>query len=92
MYLSHPVRRIREDPLPGESIGLVVELEDEADPVAFEERVTEFGGTVDERLRFSWRVSVPQENLDDLLSASDLERVETANTIALGLERDDTEE
>ena len=92
MYLSHPVRRIREDPLPGESIGLVVELEDGADPVTFEERVTEVGGTVDERLRFSWRVTVPQERLDDLLSASDLERVETANTISLGLERDDTEE
>jgi len=92
MYLSHPVRRIREDPLPGESIGLVVELEDGADPVTFEERVTEVGGTVDERLRFSWRVTVPQERLDDLLSASDLERVETANTISLGLERDDAEE
>jgi hypothetical protein len=92
MYLSHPVRRIREDPLPGESIGLVVELEDGADPVAFEERVTEVGGTVDERLRFSWRVTVPQEHLDDLLAASDLERIETANTISLGLERDDAEE
>jgi hypothetical protein len=92
MYLSHPVRRIREDPLPGESIGLVVELEDGADPVAFEERVTEVGGTVEEKLRFSWRVTVPQEALDDLLSAADLARVETANTISLGLERNDAEE
>jgi len=91
MYLSHPVRRIREDPVAGESIGLVVELEPDADPSAFEERVSEAGGTVDEKLRFSWRVTVPQESLDDLLSASGLERVETANTISLGLERDDAE-
>lgn len=92
MYLSHPVRRISEDPIPGESVGLVVELEDCADPATFEERVTAVGGTVDEKLRFSWRVTVPQAKLDDLLSASDLERVETANTISLGLERDDAEQ
>lgn len=28
MYLSHPVRRIREDPDPDETVGLVVELDD----------------------------------------------------------------
>jgi hypothetical protein len=92
MYLSHPVRRIREEPLPDESITLVVELEADADPETFQERVTEIGGTVDEDLRFSWRVTVPQTALDDLLSVSGLERVETANTISLGLERDDREE
>jgi hypothetical protein len=89
MYLSHPVRRIREDPIPGESVALVVGLGDDADPETFQRLVGEAGGTVDEELRFSWRVTVPQTALEELLAAADPERVETANTISLGLERDE---
>lgn len=87
MYISHPVRRLREDPIEGESVALVAELTDAADSDAFAAHVTALGGTA-ERLRFSWRVTLPQTGIDDLLAFEGLTRVETAETISLGLQDD----
>lgn len=85
MYLTHPVRRIREDPTEGESVTLLVtavgEDEDVADDLA--NRLTAHG-TVEERLRFGTvKVTVSQVAVDVICQLPDVASVETANTLAL---------
>ena len=46
MYLSHPVRRMRREPQ-DESVGLVVELDGDAEPSTLAEAVAGAGGEVD---------------------------------------------
>ena len=81
-YLSHPVRRMRDDPDPGATAELVVtaagegpEVEDLAD------RLAGAGATVRERLRFGGlRVAVPQERVADICALEGIESIETAGT------------
>ncbi|XVH32308.1 hypothetical protein ACNS7O_03750 [Haloferacaceae archaeon DSL9] len=83
MYLSHPVRRVRDDPIAGESIALVVELED-LSAGALATRIDELDGSVDRELPFdSWRVELPQPAVAALCETDGLARIETANTISL---------
>ena len=90
MYRSHPVRRLCEDPLPDESAALVVELADDADAESLWRAVAELGGRVEAENRFSYTVSLPQSAVADLCDRDDLlTRVETANTISLGLDDPD---
>ena len=87
MYRSHPVRRLCEDPLPDESVTLVVELVDDADDESLARVLSELGGRVEATNRFSHTVSLPQTAVADLCDRDDLlVRVETANTISLGLD------
>ena len=89
MYCSHPVRRLCDDPLSGESATLVVELVDDADPESLTRVVSNLGGTVESTNRFSHTVSLPQTAVADLCARGDLfARVETANTLSLGLDPD----
>lgn len=82
--MSHPVRRLREDPVPGESATLVVEL-GERDADGFREAVAALGGEVTADLQFdSYRVVLPQEAVDDLCSLDGLALVETANAVGYG--------
>ena len=96
MYLSHPVRRMREDPLEGEEVTLVVrvtvddpgggvgEVTEEAIEAAVSD-IERAGGTAEDHLRFgALRVRIRQERLDDLCSVPGLASVETDNTIGLG--------
>ncbi|WP_049970256.1 hypothetical protein [Haladaptatus cibarius] len=88
-YLSHPVRRMRDDPR-DESVTLVLRLGD-ADPEGVESRVEALGGEVDAELAFeSLRVVVPQESVADLCEIDDLDAIETAATLGIG--SGDTEE
>jgi hypothetical protein len=81
MYLSHPVRRIREDPAEGETITLRITAEDETVADSIAERVGEIG-TVHQRLRFGGLlVTVPQPRLDEICSLDGIESIETANTL-----------
>jgi hypothetical protein len=75
------------DPLPDAEAALVVELDDEAD-VDVRSVVADLGGDV-ERLRFSWRVRLPETAVADLCSVDGLARVETADTLSLGLDDHD---
>lgn len=85
MYLSHPVRRMREEPLAGEEVGLVVELD--AGPGRLRETVEALGGSVEEELGYDcWHVTVPETAVDDLCDLPGVERIETAETISLGLD------
>ena len=87
MYRSHPVRRLCEDPHPEESVTLVVELEDDADAESLSRAMAELDGRVAAENRFSHTVTLPQSAVADLCDRDDLlVRVETANTISLGLD------
>ncbi|MGM0592700.1 MAG: hypothetical protein ACQETI_13955 [Halobacteriota archaeon] len=89
MYLSHPVRRVRDDPTPGKTASLVVELDDGASIERLEAAVSNLGGTV-EPLRFSSRVELPEPAVADLCEVSGVVRIET--TDVLGLALDDSDE
>jgi hypothetical protein len=83
MYLSHPVRRIREDPAEGETVTLRVTAEDDDAADALAEQLADVG-VVEERLRFAGlRVTVPQDRLDDVCVFEGIESIETGNTFAL---------
>lgn len=93
MYRSHPVRRLCEDPRPDESVTLVVELAESADAASLERALAQLGGRVEAENRFSYAVSLPQTAVADLCDRDDLlARVETDNTISLGLDADATGE
>lgn len=81
MYLSHPVRRMREDPEEGEDVVLAVTAIEESDVVDVAAAIDRAGGTVDEQLRFgTLQVAVRQERLDQICAIEGVESVETANT------------
>jgi len=83
MYLSHPVRRMRDDPQTGETVTLLVRAvaDDAVDDLA--ERLADLG-TVENRLRFATvRVTVPQVAVADVCELSGVDSVETANTLEL---------
>jgi hypothetical protein len=87
MYLSHPVRRIRADPVAGESVSLVVELTDDDGGDALTSTVETLDGSVDRDLGFSAHlVTLPETAVDDLCELDGIERIETADTLSLGIE------
>ena len=85
MYLSHPVRRIRDDPDPDESVGLVVDPADGATE-AVVDAVRALDGRVEKRLQFgSLWVVLPEVAVASLTERDDVGRIETTNTLGLGL-------
>lgn len=88
MYLSHPVRRMREDPS-DEAASLVVELDGDADRLRTV--VADADGSVDRELGFDcWLVTVPQRGIDDLCELDGVARIETAATLDVGVDDDST--
>jgi hypothetical protein len=84
MYVSRPVRALREDPTPGESASLLLRLGD-ADPGAVQTSVAECGGEVTAELAFeTLSVVVPQEAVDELCDLGGLEAVETDAPLDVG--------
>ncbi|WP_202594668.1 hypothetical protein [Halolamina sediminis] len=81
MYLSHPVRRMRDDP--GEAPAtLVVELDDGAEPAGLHDTLTDAGGGVVEELGFDcWLVRLPEAGVAELCSLSGVVRIETDATL-----------
>ncbi|UPV76469.1 hypothetical protein M0R89_20115 (plasmid) [Halorussus limi] len=77
-YLSHTVRSLREDPIPGETVRLVLTLGDDADPSAIAESVESLGGEVVRDLEFDrLLVEVDQTDLDAVCSLDGVSSVET---------------
>lgn len=72
---------MRDDP--GEAtVGLVVELADDADPEPLREAVAAAGGETVDDLGFGcWLVSLPEAGVDDLCSLPGVVRVETDATL-----------
>lgn len=89
MYLSHPVRRIREDPDESETVTLRVTAEDDDAADALADALDDLG-VVEKRLRFAGlRVTVPQVNVDDVCALDGIESVETGNTFTIDPETPD---
>jgi len=92
MYLSHPVRRMRDDPGEGE-VALVVELDSPATEAALHETVDEAGGTVQAELEFDcWQLRVPEPAISALCVLDGVARIETTATLELGVDDDSTKE
>ena len=76
-YVSHTVRSLRRDPIPGETVRLVVALADDANAEGVREGVEDAGGDVVRELEFG-RLLVEVEQTDvgvvcDLAGASSVE-------------------
>ena len=85
MYLSHPVRRMREDPIDGEAVELIVTAEDEQERSDLETRIERVGGSVEKRLQFgALRVGIEQERIDDLCGLDGIESIETEHAVGMG--------
>lgn len=88
MYLSHPVRRMREDPDDREE-SLVVEIDGSAS--ALHDVVDDAEGDVKRELPFDcWLVSVPEAAIDSICGLEAVVRVETAATLDVGVDDDST--
>lgn len=95
MYCSHPVRRMREDPIPDEAADLVVELDEGGTLGDLAGAVDDVDGEVVEELEFdSYRVVVAEAQVDTLCEAlaGVAARVETAGTLSLGADDDALDE
>lgn len=84
MYLSHPVRRMREDPMLGEDVRLIVELDGiSADELAA--AVESLGGELEAELQLdAYRIRLDQETVDEFCELDGLAMVETDNAIGYG--------
>ncbi|WP_430638976.1 hypothetical protein [Haloferax volcanii] len=81
MYLSHPVRRMRDDPLDDEVAALRVEPADDA-RAALESRVESLGGSLERELQFGGIVvSLAESAVSDLCELDGIERIETVDTL-----------
>jgi hypothetical protein len=92
MYLSHPVRRMRANPGEGD-VSLVVEFEaaDADPPNELGRAVEDAGGTVERSLGYDcWLVDVPESAIEALCAIENVERIETAATLDLGVDDDST--
>lgn len=85
MYLSHPVRRMREDPIEAESVELIVTAEDEQERSELETEIKGVDGSVEERLQFgALRVEITQKRIDDLCDLDGIESIETEHAVGMG--------
>jgi hypothetical protein len=84
MYLSHPVRRMREDPIEGADVRLVVAATDEGKVPALESELSEVGESV-ERLPYgSLEVTVAEADVSAVCDLDGIESIETADTVGIG--------
>lgn len=82
MYLSHPVRRMRDDPFDDETAALRVEPVDDDARVALDDHVTSLGGSIEEELQFGGVVVVlPESDVAALCELDGIERIETVDTL-----------
>ena len=90
MYLSPVVRTLRDDPVPGERVTLLLSLADEeandttAVEADIEDAVSEVGGTVEEKLQFNTiAVTIPHEGIPALCELDGVSSIETDDTIGI---------
>jgi hypothetical protein len=80
-YVSHAVRSIREDPIPGETVRLVVTPADDADRADLRAALDPIGEVVDELPFDRLLVAVDHERVGDVCALDAAEAVETDATI-----------
>lgn len=87
MYVSRAVAAMRDDPVPGESVELVLRIEESADVTEVADAVRGLGGEPSERLPFGdLRATVPQESVGRVCELSGLTAVETDNIYTVDLD------
>lgn len=86
-YVSHPVRHVRDDPVAGETVDLLVGLDDDADQERVAAALVDLDGAVVEDRGFdTLEVTVPQSAVADVCDLPGLDSVETTNTLAIDLD------
>ena len=91
MYVSRPVRAIRDDPVSDERATLAVTVADDEGERAVRETVARLDGAVTAKRRFGTLVvEIPQSAVADLCRCRGIESVET--TAAIGIEPGDAGE
>jgi len=88
MYVSPAVRSIRDDPVAGESVSLLVEAgegtDTDADTDALADAIAELG-TVEAELEFdTLRVTVPHERVGAVCELDGVAVVQTDDTLTMG--------
>jgi len=84
MYVSPAVRSIRDDPIEGEAVSLLVEAADEASVEGLADRLESAGAAVEEELEFrTLRVAVAHGDVSAVCDCEGIAAVETANTLVL---------
>jgi hypothetical protein len=87
MYLSHPVRRIRDDPTEGETVTLRITAADDETADALVEELDDHG-VVEKRLRFGGiRMTLPEPAVTEICALEGIESIETGNTLTIDPER-----
>lgn len=87
VYVSRPVRHVRDEPRPGETITLLVRAADEGSTDEVADAVRELGGTVEAALEFdSLVVTVAHGDVAALCALDGLAAVETTDTLAMDLD------
>jgi hypothetical protein len=84
MHVSPAVRSLREHPVEGETVTLLIEVADGADTDGVAAALEDAGGTVTDRRRFGTLVvETAHESLGDLCGVEGLAVVETDNAAAV---------
>ena len=84
MYLSPVVRTIRDDPVEGEPVTLLLEVEDDASIDEVASTAETAGATFEEELEFrTLKVTVPQEGVGAVCDVDGIAMIETGNTLQL---------
>jgi len=85
MYLSHPVRRMHDDPNEDAEVVLILQTEESANVASLSKAIGVVGGTVEEELPYgALRVAIAQERIADLCSLDGIDAIETDNVLAIG--------
>jgi hypothetical protein len=84
MYVSPAVRSIRDDPVAGESVTLLVEADGDTETDTVAGAVADLG-TVEAELAFdTLRVTVPHERVDAVCELDGVAVVQTDDTLTMG--------
>ncbi|MDS0220267.1 hypothetical protein NDI54_02760 [Haloarcula sp. S1AR25-5A] len=84
MYVSRAVESLRDDPIEGEPVELVLETADGADPESVAAAAATAGATVERRLQFDdLLVSTTQDEIDALCDLDGLAAIQTGDVNAI---------
>jgi diphthamide synthase (EF-2-diphthine--ammonia ligase) len=76
---------MREDPIDGEAVELIVTAIDDRHRTDLETKIADIGGSVVDRLQFgALRVELTQERIEDLCAFDGIESIETEHTVGMG--------
>ncbi|WP_181685380.1 hypothetical protein [Halorhabdus salina] len=82
MYVSPAVRSIRDEPLEGESVTLLVRAAGDVDEIR--DRIEDADGTIEDSLEFeTLAVAIPQTDVGAICELDGIESIETDRTLTI---------